>query len=199
MRAGLTIALVATIAGHTAHADPDPDAPANPVAGAAKDPAVATELSIAGSLVGPAIALGGVALAERSCPSCGSSGGALIGAGALATLLLPSAGSWYAGKVWTRGLAVRTVAYGVGAGALALDVSNCLFKDPCDHSGPIALAVGAVALLGIGAGLDIHDAGDHARAYNQRYGLALNATLAPMIARTPDGATHGGLAVVGTF
>lgn len=188
--ASITAALVLVVSARAALADDGAasDAP--------KSEYVATALSVVGSLAGPALLIGGISIGVRDCASCGTVGDGVFAAGVAATVVAPSAGSIYAGKLGTRGMAMRGAGVGMIAGAVTLAESSCTDGSACEPGAQLALAVVGAALVVGGSAYDIYDAHDNARAYNERH--RVSATLAPMVARTPDG-TRSGLAVVGTF
>ncbi len=164
-----------------------------------RSPRAALELSIAGAVVGSAAAFGG--WAEGFDQHAGASIGLLAIAWAA-----PSAGQWYAGRIFTPGLALRTV--GVAAiGYLGFEmgcsigVAGHQFDEgePC----PVPRLGGAgreEAVLAIGAGSylagaiwDVATARDRARAFNRAH-----AAVSPVVLHGSAGLAPG-FAVSGAF
>jgi hypothetical protein len=118
--------------------------------------------------------------------------------GALGVFLMPTAGHWYAGKVWTDGLTLR--AAGIGAvfvGALIL-LGDCGFEGSCEDEGPATamLVLGAGAYM-VGTVLDIATAPAEARRYNARLrerAIVGSWAIAPVV--THD---RAGFALTGRF
>jgi hypothetical protein len=165
----LTFALlVATISA--AHADTS-DSPQ-------KDRNVALGLSIVGSVVGPLVTIVG---AQQHSGTTELVGGGIA-------LLGPTAGEWYAGKPFTRGLAMR------GAGT-AIAFSGALFAG---EGGNDTYALGAgitgISLFFLGTVDDIAQAGKATDGWNARHHLQVAPTELPT--------AHGrapGLSLAGTF
>ena len=172
-------ALTLVLAAASAHAENIDD----------KSEAVATTLSVAGSLVGPALIVG----ASKCCDGPSATTPyyrdfwPMMGAGVAAMVFAPSLGDWYAGKWWSHGLELRLAggaAFALGAGMF---VNSAFSSDSGGAAvgGGLALAGGAAIV--VGTGYDVWDAHNAAREHNSRRRLAVVPT------------ASRGLAVVGTF
>ncbi len=121
--------------------------------------------------------------------------------GLIGTLLAPSFGHWYAGKVFTRGLGLRLGAMPVALIGLVVALSGCtLFSgghddsgadDNCGQGTPIGLAL-IIGAGGMWFGGTIDDIVQAPRRVRRNNGAQYAIT--PLIQR--DG---GGLAIVGAF
>ncbi|HEX4417571.1 MAG TPA: hypothetical protein VH165_06710 [Kofleriaceae bacterium] len=135
---------------------------------AAVDPSTASAISLA------------VTLASYVAIIAGHNNGAVIGVGALGTLIGPSTGRWYAHASGASGLAIRLAGVGATIGGVALAFHDCpLFGDHCDASleGPALVLAGVVAYVG-GTIYDIVGASSDARDYNAHLN---NVALVPVI------------------
>jgi hypothetical protein len=166
----------------TAHADAGDG-------GGDKSESLATTLSIAGSVVGPALIIG----ASSCCDGPSATTPyyrafmPMMGAGVAAMVFGPSLGDWYAGKLWTHGLELRLA----GGTALALGAATFVGSALGSNDGG-ALVGGSLALAGgaaiiVGTAYDVWGAHDAAREHNRSH---------HRIAVVP---ASRGLAVVGTF
>ena len=145
-----------------------------------------------GSVVGPGLVIGGALISDRDCGACAGMAYGLAGTGAAVALVGPAAGSLYAGKPLTRGLAIRALGLATVAAGAKLYCFGC--ND--DHTaGTVVMALGALGFV-FGTLVDIGDAPDNATEYNREH--RVHAAIAPLVVRTPDG-TRTGLAVVGSF
>ncbi len=173
----LTLVLVAA----TAHADTGDSS-------SDRSEVVATTLSIAGTLAGPALIVGATACCDG--PSATTpyyrDFWPMMGAGVAAMTIGPSLGEWYAGKAWSRGLAVRVVGGGVLAIGASMFVQNVFSDGNGADAGALLVLAGGGAIVA-GTGLDIWDAHTAVREHNARRKLAVVPT------------ANRGLAVVGTF
>ena len=122
----------------------------------------------------------------------------MISAGLLSSLVTPSLGEWYVGKVATPGLGIRAVS-AVATVVGAAEALKCLDAEGDCHTDASAgyLLVGGVIGYAGGTIYDIATAPREARRYNERHGLRL--TLAPTPLRTPSGQATMGVGVGGTF
>lgn len=148
-----------------------------------RDPGVARTLS----LLGAAIPVGMVAVGLASDDSSAES---LVTLGLLGTMVGPLAGHWYAGKIATKGLAMRlagTAAVLVGGVMLV----GCAFESECNSEAlGTGLLIGGAAVSVGGMLHDVATADDSARAYNLAHASrSPRLTLAPRLG--PDG--HGGM------
>jgi hypothetical protein len=121
-----------------------------------KDPATATLLAVAGTLV-PA-ALVGLTLRDRDSHDNG--GFAILAAGTL--LFLPSAGHWYAGRFFTPGMITR----GAGLTVSALSIGLLIASE--GNSGANLFWAGAITTAA-GVVIDIATAGHEAERYNDSH------------------------------
>jgi hypothetical protein len=108
------------------------------------------------------------------------------------TMLGPSVGHWYAGKLFTRGAAMRLLGAGIiGVGFLAAKKYPENDGDFIDDRG-FGIAIGGTVVILLGALVDIGTAGDSARKRNERVTPTVTAI------RTPSGSTPA-LGLAGTF
>jgi hypothetical protein len=162
------------LGGSVAHAEPTDTA--------AKDPTVATALSIGATLI-PAVA--GIALDNRHDATSAT----LVISG---VMLGPSVGHWYAGKVFTRGAAMRLLGAGIiGVGFLAAKKYPENDGDFIDDRG-LGIAIGGTVVIVLGALVDWGTAGESARKRNERITPTVTAI------KTPTGSTPA-LGLAGSF
>lgn len=169
---------VAAAQGPSASGDPLPRAPEPTID--AVSPGGAIAISLGGTVASYALVVAGAA----------SDNHAVTAIGALGTLILPSAGRWYAHAPGMSGFAIRGVAVVVGAigGLVALDGSaSSLFGESQGDSdkerlGLTILALSGIAYLG-GTIYDIVEAPAEAQDYNARLH---NVALVPVV--QPHGA-----------
>jgi hypothetical protein len=188
----------------SAHADHDERAPSEEPAlrPGDKDPDHARALSLDaslgawGAMAAGAAVLGGLPDAGEATQSVGM---LLLASGAVASVVTPSIGHWYAHDVWSRGLTMRTAAIATGAASAfvyAILAGEC--DDDPDCSGPPSAVVGmalSAALYIAGTVDDIRTADDAAirhNAHERRWQVS------PTVLRAPGGPVAG-LAVVGRF
>ena len=155
---------------------------------APKDETTALELSLGGTAASAALVIIG-----GETDSAG-----MISAGLLSSLLTPSLGEWYAGKLVTPGMGIRAASAVVTVVGIAASLKCLDAEDSChtDASAPILLGAGLLGYAG-GTIYDIATAPREARRYNERHGLRL--TLAPTPLRTPSGQATMGVGIGGTF
>jgi hypothetical protein len=124
--------------------------------------------------------------------------GGMISAGLLSSLLTPSLGEWYAGKLVTPGMGIRA-ASAVATIVGAAESLKCLDAESDCHTDASAPYLLGAGLLGYATGTiyDIATAPSEARRYNERHGLRL--TLAPTPLRTPSGQATMGVGIGGSF
>ena len=140
-------------------------------------------LSIGGSLIGPALWLAG---------ALGTHDGLTVATGVAATIVLPSAGHWYAHQVSAGPMLLR----GAGAAVMALafvgdaDGTNA----PAQGYKPIVLGG---ALMFAGAIWDIATTGSAVRDYNHDH--YLDVSIVPTVMRTANNSYSTGLALGGSF
>lgn len=154
MKLACTLALIASLAAGTAHAEPD----------SPKNENTALALSLGGTLASAGLMAYGV------MRDGDEASGVLIGAGLVSSLVTPSLGQFYSGRILTPGLGLR-----VAGGAVALigvaQTLSCVSADrDCDSftDGPATIALGG-GLAALGAVLDIATAPRAARSYNERH------------------------------
>src|SRR5258706_3465155 len=155
------IALTLVLAAAPAHADAGDT-------GGDKSEALATSLSIAGSLVGPALIVG----ASKCCdgPTATTPYARdflpLVGVGVAAMVFGPSVGDWYAGKWWSHGLELRLAGGGAFAAGAGFLIQGALAND--DGGVGLGLALGAAGGAAIipGTRLPIWDAHSAPPAHN---------------------------------
>lgn len=157
--------------------------PPTPAAGERYDPGLALALSVGGTVVGYAAMYASV---DQGAPW-------LAGVGAGLAVIGPSAGHWYTGHYFTRGLGARVIGAAALAGGAALYPDDCgadRFDEPCpDSPGAVALIITGVVLVIAGTVDDVVTAPGEARRRNRRA-----VAFAPIVA--PD---RTGVALVGTF
>jgi len=192
--------VLASVLGRTASAaDPDPDS-AIDSAQDGVDPDTAHRLAIIGSAV-PAgiIGLGVLGAATGANASTRDVAGATAGIAALALIVTPSIGAFYAHHYLDPAIALRaagsaTLLIGLEF-AFSNEIGDCYDGEPNCHVKPRTyglLIAGAGAIVG-GVALDIAMAPRWARSWNNEHHLALVPTAA-------DGAVRPtGLALTGTF
>lgn len=116
--------------------------------------------------------------------------------GAAVTALGPSAGHWYSGHYFTRGMGVRTAGAAVAFAGFAVALDACpILGDHCDSSplGVGLLVVGSAAYVA-GSVDDIVTAPAAARRYNREHSGVVDVAIAPVV--TPH---QAGLSVSGRF
>lgn len=146
-----------------------------------------------------ALSLGGTAASAALVIAGGQmNNGGMISAGLLSSLLTPSLGEWYSGKLVTAGMGIRAASAVVTVVGIAQSLKCLDAEGDChtDASAPILLAGGLIGYAG-GTIYDIATAPGEARRYNDRHGLTL--TLAPTPLRTPSGQATMGVGLAGTF
>jgi len=146
-----------------------------------------------------ALSLGGTAASAALVIVGGeANNGEMISAGLLSSLLTPSLGEWYAGKLVTPGMGIRAASAVVTVVGLAASLKCLDAEGEChtDASAPILVGAGLIGYAG-GTIYDIATAPREARRYNDRHALRL--TLAPTPLRTPSGQATMGVGIGGTF
>ena len=174
--AACLIVLLAAATAHAGGAEED------------KSEALATTMSLAGSVAGPALILEATACCDGYQNPRENYVKPMIAAGVGLMVLGPSAGEWYAGKTITRGMKWR-LGGGLAATLGGAMIVQSLFSDPNAASVLIAggLAFGGAGAFVVGTGLDVADAHSAVREYNEsRHHTAI----------VPTGR---GVALVGTF
>lgn len=185
-----SLLLPTTALAQSAPPAPLPALPA-PVDTAEVSPTTALGLSIGVTLAGFALGGIGASLDDNDAPAEVSAG--LIVAGAAAAALGPSVGHWYAGDLWSRGLATRLVGATAALGGFALLIDASLCEDcAADHGdlGAVVFGLGVTAIV-VGTIDDIVTAPGAARRHNAAgRRVTVTPTLSPR---------QAGLAVAGTF
>ncbi len=183
-RIQVAVAVVAVLAFTTRLAAADDVAPGS------KDRGTAFWLSGGGTAVSVGLVLAG-----------GSTHSSMLtSVGALASLVAPSAGEIYAGKMFTAGMGIRLASLGVGAIGAA-ELARCSFPlveaGGCSGGAGGGVALFVLGALGYWSGItyDIATAGRAVDDYNQRLRLRVTPTLIP----TPSSGPAVGLAVGGSF
>ncbi len=198
----LMVATILTADGATATAQPGnaplaaPWAPAPPVVGpVAGEKRESTALWL--SLGGTVASIGLLALAENTANDSTGSGDLADGLGTVGAIGLwfaPSAGHWYAGKLWTTGLGLRLAGAGVALVGVVLLV-GCIDSDnTCDEGAAAVLMVGGAAAF-VGGGIyDIATAPTSVREHNDRLrgNLGRGWSVAPSVRRDGAGLVVGG-------
>ena len=145
-----------------------------------------------------ALSAGGTALSAVLVMAGANSGNApLVGAGLVGSLIAPSAGHIYAGKLGTPGLVLRLVSAGVAVAGLN-EALKCVGQgSPCDHDPELAGRLLVAAGIGYASGalLDIATAGRAVDDYNQRLHLRVTPTVLP----TSSSGPAVGLGITGSF
>lgn len=171
MKVAVLSALLFTITSRFAAAD---DAPPEP-----KDRGTAIALSAGGTLASAALLAVGVK-AESA---------ALAGAGLISSLITPSAGEIYAGRLATPGLGIRLVSTGVAVVGFQ-EAFSCFLSDSsssCRHDSEVAGVLIVAGALGYASGIlyDIATAGTTADEYNRRLHLRVTPTVIPTASSGP--------------
>lgn len=193
-----TGSIVLVLAG-AASAQPAPAAPSPPAAPALarvepppaqadeKSERVATTLSLAGALAAVGLVVGATFSTDE--PARYS---LLMTTGSITALVGPSLGHWYAGKLGTRGLALRAAGAATALLGLGAAMAECpLLSSDCQPMLGIGLlVVGAGVFVG-GMVDDVITASARVRRYNRE-------RAAPVIAPVVTG-QGAGLALGGTF
>lgn len=145
-----------------------------------------------------ALSAGGTALSAVLVIAGANSGNApLVGAGLVGSLIAPSAGHIYAGKLGTPGLVLRVVSAGVAVAGVN-EALKCFGETgSCDHDPEWAGELLVLAGIGYASGilLDIATAGRAVDDYNQR--LQLRVT--PAVIPTASSGRAVGLGITGSF
>jgi hypothetical protein len=176
----LLITLLATLTLTARLAAADTDSPEY------KSPGTALVLSAGGTMLSLAVTATGLA----------NHNGAVTVAGALSSLVTPSAGEFYAGKGVTAGLGLRLLGTGVAFAGVA-EALKCDFRSNCDRDPRLAgalLTAGGVSYAS-GILLDIVLAGSAADDFNRKHDLHV----APVVSRTATSGQTVGLGVTGSF
>jgi hypothetical protein len=161
------ILAVLVFATRVAAADPDPDmvlappgmAPSTAPTTVAdeKDPSIATLLAVAGT-VAPVVIVGAAIHGSNSDSDIPG----IMGLTVVTTLLLPSAGHWYAGRFFSPGMLTRSVGLSLAAlGILELAGTEGDSGAGIFWTGAIVTAAGAI--------VDIATASGEAESYNQSH------------------------------
>jgi hypothetical protein len=170
-----------------------------------KSIATATQLAVAGSLLGPVIAGVGFFASDTTNAD-------LVAVGLGVSILAPSAGHWYANELGSGPMAVRA-AGGAIVGAGALYYSFGKFCDSCFNnkdkndqtatnikSDGEAIMIAGVAIVVAGSIYDIATTGDAVTRYNQKHSVLSSMTVAPMIQpATSSRGTVTGVSMSGAF
>jgi hypothetical protein len=170
--------LIVLLAAATAHAGAEQD----------KSEDLATAMSLAGSIAGPALIVESFYCCDGYQNPNANYEKPMLAAGVGLMVLGPSAGEWYAGKTITRGLKWR-----IGGGLLAAAGSAMVIGSIFESGNPPGVLIGGALALGgggafvVGTGLDFADAHVAVREYNES---RHHATIVP---------TGRGVALVGTF
>jgi hypothetical protein len=179
----LSLTILFTLVARTASAQ-TPAAPAPDD----KSPGTALALSIGVTVAGAGMTFAGV---ESDSQALGLSGLAIATLG-------PTTGHWYAGDLFTWGLAARVV----GAGVFAIGVGGLDFgidapsNTTNDNTTAAILMISGALLAGGGAAYDIVTAPRAVREHNAR---SAAAALGPTLLRDARGDAAPGLALVGSF
>ena len=145
-----------------------------------------------------ALSAGGTALSAVLVMAGANSGNApLVGAGLVGSLIAPSAGHIYAGKLGTPGLLLRLVSGGVAIAGLQEGLKCFGQSSPCDHDPRLAGELLVAAGIGYASGalLDIATAGRAVDDYNQR----LQLRITPAVIPTASSGPAVGLGITGSF
>ncbi len=146
-----------------------------------------------------ALSLGGTAASAALVIVGGQANNSgMISVGLLSSLVTPSLGEWYAGKVLTPGMGIRAASAVATIVGLAESLKCLDAEGSCqtDSAAPVLLGAGLLGYAG-GTIYDIATASREARRYNQRHGLTL--TVAPTPLRAPSGQATMGVGIGGTF
>ena len=169
----VAVAIVSALTCTTRLAAAD-DAPAS------KDRDVAFKLSAGATLVSIGLVVAGASTGHDR----------LTDAGLLSSLVTPSAGELYAGKLLTPGMGIRALAAGVELAALS-EARNCGWyvwpTGSCRNSGDITQALILIGAIGYATGA-IYDIATASRAvddYNQRLHLRMTPTVIPTASSGP--------------
>lgn len=152
-----------------------------------------------------ALAGGGTALSIGvTAVGLAAGNGPLIAAGALSSLVTPSAGAWYAGESLTWGLGIRLLSSAVLI-AGAAEGFKCVGHigygsgngEPCEHDPRRAGNLVLIGGIGYGVGVlyDILTAGSAVDRYNERF----HVRVAPIASSTAASGRTFGLGVHGSF
>jgi hypothetical protein len=173
-------AVLFTIASRFAAAD---DAPPEP-----KDPSTAVVLSAGGTAASATLFLLGVK----------TENGALAAAGLISSLVTPSAGEIYAGRLGTPGLVLRLVSAGVAVAGVQ-EMFKCFLasSSSCQYDAELAGTLIVAGGIGYASGIlyDIATAGRAADDYNRRMHVRVTPTVIPTAASGPA----VGLGIGGSF
>ncbi len=152
-----------------------------------KDRGTAIALSAGGTLASVALVAIGA----------GAHNGALGAAGLISSLVTPSAGEIYAGRLATPGLILRVASAGVGVAGL-LEAFKCFgMESGCTHDAGLADGLLVAGGIGFATGVlyDIATAGSAVDEYNQRLRLRVTPTVIPTASSGPA----IGLGIGGSF
>lgn len=152
-----------------------------------KDPSTAVVLSVGGTAASATLFLVGVK-AEN---------GALAAAGLISSLVTPSAGEIYAGRLGTPGLVLRLVSAGVAVAGVQEAFKCFLESSSCQHDPELAGALIVAGGIGYASGIlyDIATAGRTADDYNRRMHVRVTPTVIP----TGSSGPAVGLGIGGSF
>jgi hypothetical protein len=172
-------ALLFTITSRLAAAD---DTPPDP-----KDRDTAIALSAGGTLASAALFAVGVK-AEN---------GALAATGLISSLVTPSAGEIYAGRLASPGLVLRLVSAGVTVVGIDEAFECFLASSPCHHDPELAGALIVAGGIGYATGIlyDLATAGSAVDDYNRRMHVRVTPTVIP----TSSSGPAVGLGIGGSF
>jgi hypothetical protein len=179
----VALAIVSAVTFTTRLAGAD-DAPA------VKDRDAAFKLSAGATLVSIGLVVAGASTGHD----------ALTDAGLVSSLVAPSAGELYAGKLLTPGLGLRAASAGIGLLGLN-EAHNCGYyvwpTGSCRNSGDITRALILIGAIGYVSGTlyDIATAGSAVDDYNQR----LHLRVTPAVIPTASSGPAVGLGLGGSF
>lgn len=181
MRVAVVVVSALTFTTHLAAAD---DAPAP------KDRDVAFKLSAGATVVSIGLVIAGASTGHAT----------LTDAGLLSSLVTPSAGELYAGKLLTPGMGIRVLSAGVGLLGIN-EAHNCGWyvwpTGSCRNSGDITRALILIGAIGYATGT-VYDIATTSRAvddYNER----LHLRVAPTVIPTGSSSPVVGLSLGGSF
>jgi hypothetical protein len=181
LRVAVAIVSALTFTAHVVAAD---DAPAW------KDRDAAFKLSAGATLVSIGLVVAGASTGHTT----------LTDGGLISTLLTPSAGELYAGKLLTPGMGIRVLAAGVELAAFS-EAHRCGYyvwpTGSCRNSGDITQALILIGAIGYATGAiyDIATASSAVDDYNQR----LHVRVTPTVIPTASSGPAVGLGLGGSF
>lgn len=161
----------------------------------AKSPEVALALSGGATAVSIAAVVGGFVVSDRGGPNRDFWSGVAI-AGAMSTLITPTFGEWYAGRIFTGGLGLRLAGVAVmGLGVTQLSI--CFDECSGTSNNGAAVTLITLGLISYGAGIvsDIAAAPSTARQANAHR----HAAITPTVMRSSSGRSAYGLGLGGSF